>query len=99
MFVVSLPYFPPDYSQKSPPFLRISRAKEFMDPDKLGEVSCLMLSDTRLFLNFDPSWSTIGIEERGRLLHVWERLFEDRLKSFQKNELLCYSEFDLFILP
>ena len=69
-----------------------------MDPDKLSEVSCLMLSDTRLFLNFDPSWSTIGIERQGRLLDEWEKLFEVCLKHFQKNELQCYSKFEFFNL-
>jgi len=68
-----------------------------MDPERLDGVSCLMMSDTGLFLNFDSSWTTFGIERRGRLLHEWEQIFEKTLRDFQKNELECYGEFGLVI--
>lgn len=63
-----------------------------MDPDKLGGVSCLMMSDTGMFLNFDPAWATISTERRARLLHEWEQKFEESLRDIERNELECYSE-------
>jgi hypothetical protein len=91
--VITLPYLPSDYSEKTPPPLRISRATELMDPDKLMGVSCLMMSDTRLFLNFAPSWAATTIETQESLLREWEQNFEETLRLFQMNELSCYGEF------
>lgn len=92
MFVITLPSFPPDYFVKAPPLLHISRVKELMDPNKLSGVSCLMMSDSRMFLNYDPSWATIDIETRTKLLQEWEQKFEETLAYFQENELECYGE-------
>jgi len=64
-----------------------------MDPERLNGVSCLMMSDTGLFLNFDPFWTSFGVERRERLLHEWEQNFEEALRDFQKNELGCYGKF------
>ncbi|KDR69967.1 hypothetical protein GALMADRAFT_255298 [Galerina marginata CBS 339.88] len=46
-------YHPQDEDR---PFLQITRLPYFTNPSWLNEVSCLMMSDTGLYLNWNPTW-------------------------------------------
>ncbi|CAA7262367.1 unnamed protein product [Cyclocybe aegerita] len=59
IFVITLPCFP--RAQKSfdtPPAIRIARVKDLMDPVCLSSVSYITLSDTGLFVNYEPRTDT-----------------------------------------
>ena len=44
----------------TPPPLSILRLPYFSNPSWLNEVSCLMMSDTGLYLNWNPTWPRLG---------------------------------------
>jgi len=47
----------------TPPTLHVSRVKEWLDREQLTHVSCLMLSDTHLFVNYDSAFRNMPLQE------------------------------------
>ncbi|CAA7268568.1 unnamed protein product [Cyclocybe aegerita] len=81
VFVVIVPPLPvPEAATLpvAPPKIRIARVKEFMNPSSLSSVSCLMLSDTGLFLNWDGGNNDSEDEDASR---DWEEAFEESLRD------------------
>ncbi|KAF8875089.1 hypothetical protein CPB84DRAFT_1796902 [Gymnopilus junonius] len=52
----------PKHLHPTPPSLSILRMPYFSNPSWLSEVSCLMMSDTGLYLNWNPTWPRLGEE-------------------------------------
>lgn len=74
VFIVTLPQFPLNDRTNTPPSLRVSRVKDWTSKQELDHVSCLMLSDTRLFVNYNVSLSAVP---------EWDESFERGLEDLQ----------------
>ena len=67
----------------TPPTLHVSRVKEWLDREQLNHVSCLMLSDTRLFVNYDLAFWNMPLQKL-------EAPFEKGLEDLQILGTRCY---------
>ncbi|KAJ3508246.1 hypothetical protein NLJ89_g5857 [Agrocybe chaxingu] len=69
IFVITLPCFPrAQTSFDKPPAIRIARVKDLMDPVCLSSVSYITLSDTGLFVNYEPRPDASGTTVDGEAI-------------------------------
>ncbi|KAF8956222.1 hypothetical protein BDZ97DRAFT_1852767 [Flammula alnicola] len=83
--------------------LTVSRLPYFSNPSWLGAVSCLMMSDTGLYLNWNPTAPIQADDPHDRETWAdWEREFEEYLEDYERNELDRYHLLpngDMFVAP
>ncbi|KAF9523802.1 hypothetical protein CPB83DRAFT_821046 [Crepidotus variabilis] len=86
IFIVTFSPFFPNHPSHIPHPLRVCRVKLYMDPRGLANVSCLMLSDTYLFITYF---------QNGRDVAAWRLLgfvkdFKDGLRDFKTKGINSY---------
>ncbi len=87
VFIVTLPQFPLNKRTNTSPLLYVSRVQDWLYEKSLNNVSCLMLSDTRLFVNYYSGFSPQHHRPRRAEL---EESFEKSLKDLQTLGNDCY---------
>ncbi|KIM47186.1 hypothetical protein M413DRAFT_440688 [Hebeloma cylindrosporum] len=81
VFVVT-PAIPNADNPIDAPKLTVSRLPYFSNPSWLCAVSCLMMSDTGLYLNWNPAVD----DGEGETMQDWDARFEDELTNYERHE-------------
>ena len=63
-----------------PPKLTVSRLSYFF-PSWLNAITCLMMSDTELYLNWNPP----ADDANGETIKDWDEKFEDELSNYESS--------------
>ncbi|KAJ3496321.1 hypothetical protein NLJ89_g10502 [Agrocybe chaxingu] len=102
VFIIIVPPFEALTLSSEPPKICITRVKSLINPSCLSSVSCLMLSDTGLFLNWDPVEDSSSDSDGEFMQQGWEESLENSLRDIGRLDEECvdhYSNGDMLVAP